>query len=206
MTQQVIPSNNSLEIPKFKVFEERFNFVKDSVLRQNLAITMQYIVYLLGQHDILTGTLKYSAAKDIIVLTGSIVEAISHYWLQELVKANTLELDTVCPPTKEYKSFRSKPILIDNENNPVYLCHMQEIAVDLCGEIKFQDVLRALKRGNLLDDTLFKELNRLRDWRNKIHLKGLTEADIKKFQKTDLSNAFETAKSLITKVEDSLEN
>jgi len=200
------PHNHSIDIPEFRIFEERFNFVRDSVLRQNLAITMQYIAYLLGQHNTLTGTLKYSVTKDIIVLTGSIVEAISHYWLQELVRNGTLNLDIVCPPTKEYRSFRPKPILIDNENNSVYLCHRKEMEIDLCGEVKFKDILGALKKGNLIDEDLFKELDRLRGWRNKIHLKGLTEADIKKFQKADLSNVFETSKKLITKAENSLGN
>ena len=78
--------------------------------------------------------------------------------------------------------------------------------IDLCGEVKFKDILGALKKGNLIDEDLFKELDRLRGWRNKIHLKGLTEADIKKFQKADLSNVFETSKKLITKAENSLGN
>jgi hypothetical protein len=194
------------KIPQFNAVEQRFDFIKDEILRQNLATTMQYIAYLIGQYPLLIGTLKYSVTKDIIVLIGSIVEAVSHYWLQKLVNNGILKQETVLPSRREYKSFKPKPILIDNENQPVYVCHIQEIAMDLNGEMKFQDVLRALKRGNMIDEALFKELDRLRGWRNKIHLKGLTAGDIKRFRKTDLSNVFETSKKLITQVERSLVN
>lgn len=194
------------KIPQFNAVEQRFDFIQDEILRQNLATTMQYVAYLIGQYPLLIGTLKYSVTKDIIVLIGSIVEAVSHYWLQKLVNNGILKQETVLPSRREYKSFKPKPILIDNENQPVYVCHIQEIAMDLNGEMKFQDVLRALRRGNMIDETLFKELDRLRGWRNKIHLKGLTAGDIKRFRKTDLSNVFKTSKVLITQVEKSLED
>lgn len=194
------------KIPQFNAVEQRFDFIKDEFLRQNLATTMQYVAYLIGQYPLLIGNLKYSVTKDIIVLIGSIVEAVSHYWLQKLVNHGVLKQETVLPSRREYKSFKPKPILIDNENQPVYVCHIQEIAIDLNGEMKFQDVLRALKRGDMIDESLFKELDRLRGWRNKIHLKGLTAGDIKRFRKTDLSNVFKTSKKLITKVEESFEN
>jgi hypothetical protein len=200
------PPTSEPKIPQFNAVEQRFDFIKDEFLRQNLATTMQYVAYLIGQYPLLIGTLKYSVTKDIIVLIGSIVEAVSHYWLQKLVNNGILKQETVLPSRREYKSFKPKPILIDNENQPVYVCHIQEIAMDLNGEMKFQDVLRALKRGNMIDESLFKELDRLRGWRNKIHLKGLTAGDIKRFRKTDLSNVFKTSKKLITQVEESLRN
>lgn len=66
-------------IVKFVTVEDlkgnRFSFIQNEILKENIAIKMQYVVFLasLEEEYELTGAVTYSVFKTIIIFTASIV-------------------------------------------------------------------------------------------------------------------------------------
>lgn len=77
-----------IEISDVAFFEERFDFIQNEVLKSNLAISMQYIAFLIKiETDIkITVAVEYSIFKNIIQYTASIIEGILNYGLEIAIK------------------------------------------------------------------------------------------------------------------------
>lgn len=193
--------NNSPTIPSISIFRNRFSFIADPVLRDNLGIALQYIAFLLTLYSdkSLSGYLRYSIAKDIIVHSASIAEAICHNWVETLVIQSTLNIDEILKPSKKYQHLTD--ILTEDSGEKIIACRLKHQSVNLNGEVKFSDLIRGLKRAGKVDNSLFGKLDRLRDWRNQIHLKGLTSDSLKIFNSRQINTAFNTVKELINIVE-----
>jgi len=63
----------------------RFSFVQNEILRENIAIKMQYIVFLVSLEEEyeLPGAVTYSTFKTVIIFTASIIEALVNYKIHE---------------------------------------------------------------------------------------------------------------------------
>jgi hypothetical protein len=199
-----MPTQNQTEnniLPEIETYINRFSFIKDSLLRNNLGISFKYVSYLLTlyEKDGISGYIRYSLAKDIIETTASIVEAISHYWIQQEITLGDIPLEKAFPVKHEYKWI--KDIVIDEDGDKIVACREISSNTNLQGEIKFIDLNRALKRSNLITNSLFKRVENLRKQRNNIHLKGLNDGIENLFKDEDLEEAFKVAKDIIEKVE-----
>jgi len=78
-------SNLSSQIPPVETLEERFLFIEDLVLRRHVALTFQYVVFLIAvidQEEIEDTTVGSTMHKSMIIHTGSIIEGCLHYCLQ----------------------------------------------------------------------------------------------------------------------------
>lgn len=65
---------------------------------------------------------------------------------------------------------------------------------------QFKTVCDAYEKGELIDEDLIKDINDLRDKRNKIHLAGLKKVE-NYYTKKDINEAFEVANKVIEEVE-----
>ncbi len=170
----------------------------------NLAISFQYVIFLITVKEEMTlpGPIFYSLYKNIILYTASIVEGSLYYLLDTLIKRGDVKAEKVLG--KE-DSFSNRQTLFKAENG-LEICgvHYRKIVKKLSKHTNFIDINRSCKRAKIIDETLFSEVEDLREKRNKIHLAGLTSVD-DYYDEVDINNAFETAKKILFHAEKLLE-
>lgn len=190
-------------VPEVQYLEERFKFIKNKTLRTNLSITFQYVIFLITLEEEITlqGPVSYSIFKNILLNTASIIEGSLHYLLDSLIRQKVVDAEKIMGSELIYSN---KKILYKAENG-VDICgiHSTKKPIKLKLNTNFIDINRACKRAKLLTDGLFKEVEELRDKRNKIHLAGLTEID-DYYDKKDIQKSFETASKVLSLVEQKL--
>ena len=90
---------NSLTIATVSDLENRFLFFENEVLRKNLAINLQYIIFLIQQeeeHD-LRGTITYSLYKNLILYTTSIIEGLLIHTYKKLLDKGDINPNVMKP-------------------------------------------------------------------------------------------------------------
>jgi len=93
-----------IEISDVVFFEERFDFIQNEILKSNLAISMQYIAFLIKiETDFkITGAVEYSIFKNIIQYTASIVEGTLNYGLETAIKKGLVQESEIMPEERSY--------------------------------------------------------------------------------------------------------
>lgn len=189
-----------LEIPDVAFFEQRFHFIKNETLKSNLAISIQYVAFLIKvETDLkITGAVEYSIFKNIIQYTASIVEGILHYGLEVAFDKGLVEEHRVMPKAE---SFSERKLLhqIDRTTKIEGVKSVKKHE-KFKKNTQFKTVCDAYKKGKLIDANLIKDINELREKRNKIHLAGLTKVE-NYYTKNDINQAFEVATEVIKEVE-----
>ncbi len=192
------------KIPTTAELTDRFLFIEDEILRENVVITFQYLIFLIAILDDLEAdntTISSSIHKDMIVYTGSIIESILHYCLKQYID-NDLIRSHEAMSTKW--DMRDHKVLYEISNTE-----------KVCGAIKYKKterltdqtnfivINRACKKAGILTNILFDKSEEVRNLRNKIHLSGLRLVD-NSYSKDDSQAVFDTAKKVIEKVEERL--
>jgi len=192
-------------IPKIEFLEERFKFIENKTLRTNLSISFQYVIFLITLEEEVTlqGPVSYSIFKNIVLNTASIIEGSLHYLLDTLIKQKQIDSEKIMSKEDIYSN---KKVLYTTDDG-IEICgvHFKKKSAKLKTNTNFIEINRACKRAKILNDELFKEVEELRDKRNKIHLAGLTNVD-DFYEKKDIQKAFDTASKILTLVEGRLEN
>lgn len=187
-------------IPEIEYLEERFSFIQNNILRTNLSISFQYVIFLITLQEKVTlqGPVSYSIFKNVILNTASIVEGALHYMLDALIKKGILKEGKIMGVEQVYSN---KKVLYKTQDS-LEICgiHLREKPVKLRSNTNFMEINRACKRAGLLEDGLFQEVEELRDKRNKIHLAGLTRVD-DFYDKHDVQNSFDVASRVLKLVE-----
>lgn len=194
-------SKPQIEIPDVVSFEERFDFIQNETLRSNLAISLQYIVFLIKTEAELqiNGAVEYSIFKNIIQYTASIVEGVLHYGLEVALKKGLVEEYKIMPPEKSYSEIK----LLYNVDAATKIVGAKAVKKHekFRKKTQFKTVCDAYKKGKLIDVDLIKDINDLREKRNKIHLAGLSKVE-NYYTKNDINVAFEVANRVIKEVEE----
>ena len=183
-----------------KHLEERFDFVNDSILKENIVINMQYIIFLRslnGEYE-LSKTTTYSVYKTIILYTASIIESLINYKLKKLIRESRIENNQIMNMEEKYIHIADLYDISSREK----VCGIRKIKKhkELVDETIFIDLNRAAKRCGLFNELLFKKSEKLRKMRNKIHLSALSNVD-DRYSQTDIDNTFEIAKDVINRIE-----
>jgi len=195
--------NNKLqiEVSDLDVFVQRFHFIKNEILKSNLAISMQYIAFLVKTEAEFetTGAVEYSIFKNIIQYTASVIEGVLHYGLEIALAKGIVEEHRIMPKAE---SFPERKLLHQIDK----LTKIEGVKCVKKHEkfkknTQFKTVCDAYKKGKLIDNELIKNINDLRDKRNKIHLAGLTKVE-NYYTKNDINEAFEVANKVIKEVEE----
>ena len=196
---------NKLEqnIPEVEYLENRFRFIENKALRTNLSISFQYIIFLitLKEEVTLQGPVSYSIFKNVILNTASIVEGALHYLLDTLTRRGDVTSELVMGTEEVYSN---KKILYEtNDGTQICGIHLKKRPLKLKANTNFIEINRACKRAGILNDELFKEVEELRNKRNKIHLAGLTKVD-DFYDKQDIQKAFDIASKDLNLIEEKL--
>ena len=183
------------KIPSVEFLEDRFVFITDTALRQNLAINFQYIIFLISSEEEkdLPGPVSYSIFKNIILYTASIVEGVLHYTLERMIKAGKIIEDEVMPISPEkWKWLDVKELYSIDKNTAV--CGGKRIRdkEKLSRNTQFITIIRAAAKAEIIDETLKISIDNLRELRNRIHLAGLSHVD-NEYGKRDIEAQFEIA-------------
>ncbi|MCK5466202.1 hypothetical protein KAI56_01740 [Candidatus Parcubacteria bacterium] len=180
--------------------KENFDFIKNDILKENIAINMQYVFFLysLEREYELPGATTYSVFKTIILYTASIVESLLNYKLKELIKEGKIESSKIMTVEDKYIHIADLHIVSPKER----ICGVKKIKKykQLTDGTTFKDLNKVAKNCDLFNERLFKKSEKLREMRNKIHLVALTEID-NKYSQSDIDNVFEIAKDIIDRIE-----
>ena len=200
MSKHRLPKINFIEIKTLS--ESRFDFVKNDILRENICITMQYVVFLnsFNKDYDLPGALSYSVFKTIIIYTASIIESLINYKLQELIRAKKVKESDLMDKLVTYQCFKKTDYkLSDHETITAGIKKITK-AKKLSDETILRDLNIAAKRAGLFDYKLFFEAEKIRKKRNNIHLTGLSDVDDRYTQK-DVNDLFRSARKIIDRIE-----
>lgn len=204
MPQQIEKSNGVVEdlMPK-QAFERRFAFIEDDTLKKNIAIAFEYIVFLIEmaskeEHKKL---IRSSLYKNMLVYTGSIVEACLAYVVCEHIKNGKLRISKVSPLI--WKEEAQGIIHALSKQRRIRYVIEHSNYEDISNSTNFIDINKACLRGNILNEREYEIAEEIRKTRNKIHVSALKNID-NSYNKADLDIFFEKAGTIITKVEKKL--
>ncbi len=191
------------DIPALDHLAGRFLFIKDEVLRENVTIAFQYIIFLISIESEITwqGSIIYSIFKDVMVYTGSVVESCLHYCVKEYFKANKLNRADVM--TYEWKIDKHISIYKIDETKEVCSLIRHKKMEDFCDQTQFKDINNIAKKAGILTDDLFKKAEKIREDRNKVHLVALGKTH-DYFTKDNVEASFKSAKEIIERIESKL--
>ena len=176
-----------------------FEYIDNLLLRKNIAIIFQYLLFLvaLDENHSLPGAISYLIYKDMIIQTASIAEAMLCYVLAKGIdkKKTSLEIMDIHDEDK-YKNFVE-----------LYEINSKEIVGGVIKTVKlidpqhmqFKQLIRAAIHSKIIDSTLETELTTIRKTRNKIHLSTLDVVD-NSYNKTTVIKTFDTVKKLKTSI------
>lgn len=178
----------------------RFKFINDETLRENIAIKMQYIVFLasMGESYELPGAVAYSVFQTIILTTASIIESLIHYKLGELVEKGECDISKLLAPIE--KIVDGAATHKKSETEKIIGVLIKTRPRSLTDDIQFIELNRAAKKCGLFTEALFDKAESLRKMRNRIHISALKEVD-DKYTKNDINRVFKDAKEIIDRIE-----
>ena len=186
-------------ISKVEDLEKRFLFVENEVLRKNLAINLQYIIFLIQEEEEndLPGTITYSIYKNLILYTTSIIEGLLIFTFKSLLEEGKIS-PKVMKSKKDYKEIKE----IYKVDTSLSIISGKQIKGNekFTRRTSFHDVIQASKKAKLMDKEILKEVDDLREKRNKIHLAGLDIVD-DYYSKREVDDVFDLAQRFIAEVE-----
>ncbi|PIR55360.1 hypothetical protein COU74_01445 [Candidatus Peregrinibacteria bacterium CG10_big_fil_rev_8_21_14_0_10_36_19] len=178
----------------------RFSFVQNEILRENIAIKMQYIVFLVSLEEEyeLPGAVTYSTFKTVIIFTASIIEALVNYKIHELIEEGKVDETKIMGKDAKLSIVKEFQKISATEE----ICGIKRTTKPkkLSERMDFQELNRAAKRSGLFTEAIFKKAEKIRETRNRIHPYGLKEVD-DKYSKDEINNIFSMASSIIERVE-----
>jgi len=179
---------------------DRFAFVQDDALKTNVATTLQYIIFLLSLSEEykMPGPVIYMIYKNIIILTGSIVESLTCHKLQEMIKAGRFKNDEIMK--MEYRYVPMKEIFPISSEEKIYACLRTKKYESLNDKTQLFTLNRAAEKSGLFTSPLYRMAQKLRDTRNRIHLAALKRVD-DQYSKSEVNAIFADAKKLIDRIE-----
>jgi len=196
-----VPKNKSI-ISTVKDLEGRFQFIKNEILKKNLAINLQYIVFLIQQEEEneLPGTITYSIYKNLILYTTSIIEGLLIHTFKYLLEKGEISTKSM-KPSRDYKDM--KEVYKVDPTTFIVAGTLKKGNEKFTRRTSFHDVIKASKKAKIVDSDLLDEIDELRMKRNKIHLAGLDIVD-DYYSKAEVDNVFDLAQRVTTEVENLL--
>jgi hypothetical protein len=160
-------------IPDAPTLENRFSFIDSENTRQNLAFCLQYVTFLTVVSSLYRekhqGPISLSINRDLIVHTGSIIEACLHHAITKLIRTGRadegkLDAKWVTKAKGVVHSFSKADQIVwqRQERVPqVYFTNPMS-----------KDINKAAFKLGILDQTQFEMAEDIREARNNIHFIG----------------------------------
>lgn len=188
-------------VPSVEELSERFIFIEDEIIRSNVALSFQYIIFLISLVDELHAehtSISSSMYKDMIVHTGTIIEACLHYSLRKFIDAGIIKSSEVMPEIK--KDVLVKLIYQLDDGQQIRLIKKQVSSEKLKVTTTFKVINDATKKADILDPDLYKKIEYVRELRNNIHVSGLSAID-DGYDKKITDKVFDIASEVILRIE-----
>lgn len=181
-------------IPNINAISKGFEFIEDLVLRENIAIVLQYLIFLIDieKNHTLPGAVNYLIYKDMIIHTASITEALLCYGLTKGVEKNMTTLEILGITQDKYKNFKQIYKTSIGEEIGAIIKIKEYITPD---EMQFNDLIPAALHANLVDEPLSKELIIIRKQRNRVHLSSFSKVD-NGYKMSEVEQMFKTVNKL----------
>ncbi|MFC1608756.1 hypothetical protein ACFL2R_01080 [Patescibacteria group bacterium] len=192
------------KIPPVNELINRFDFIENEILQENIATSFQYVIFLIAvieEEGAENSTISSSIYKNIILYTGAIVEGCVHYALRKFIDEGVVRSADVMNKDWAYKDEKKLYKISEEERVIGVISHLK--VNKLTDKTNFILVNRACKRAGILDRKLFEKVEELREKRNKIHLVGLRNVD-NRYVKRDAQKFFDIAREVIEVVEEKL--
>lgn len=204
-----------------EILEDRFSFIKDPVLRQNIILYAKYMLmlYSLGEEYALPSEEKYTNNKIIIVIVSQIVEAVIHYYVKTSLKKGSIQ--EICLG-EEWKALPgSKRMELGTAMNGMIAQSLsknsaewsaisslkvttqieQKQTKDFQVNIQFRDLINILSRAKT-DKRIIETCRSLQRKRNKIHIGGLETVDAI-YKDEEVNKSFDDLAFIINHIRDS---
>lgn len=173
-------------------YESRFSYIEDDNLRKHMWDAMEFISELLSISNKFPEDNKNYYYKTCILYTASLIESHIHYcvlkiWITEYKNS-----------TYTYSNIRELHSCDDWFK--IMLWKREREMVSINWNIDFNLLNSIASKNNIYDDTLKRKIDKVRKWRNQIHLMKLEDID-RKYSKNQLNDAFDIARDLFKVVE-----
>jgi len=170
-----------------------FPFISDSILRINLDLSFEHIIDLLSLSESETykdeEVLVSSLRKTIIIHTASIIEALLLWRLKKECKVKKIEL------VDEWKYFDIRVIHTLNSSEEV-VAGKRKKKVKEMNKLDFVRITDLCHHHKIIEnDILRDDIDKIRLFRNRLHIGGLAEIE-KKYSKKDLEFSFGVARKV----------
>lgn len=172
-----------------------FPFIDDSILRKNLDITFDHIIELISFLEKPVEKDEYSIVKissfrkTIIIYTVSIIEAFLLWKLKKIIKSDKIKLKE----NWEYKDIKKIHTLKNDPLKEIVWCKRKNQEKNI-SKLNLVEVNRLCGKYKIIKKDIFKEVEKVRALRNKLHIGGLRELRI--YTKDDLEFVFSVAKKI----------
>ena len=189
-------------MPK-EAFERRFSFIDSDTLKKNIAITFEYIIFLIetASKEDHKPLIRSSLYKDATVYTGTVVEACLGYVLKKYLLKHPKQKIKILQ--KEWKIKEQGVIHEFSKKKRIRYVIEHQGNVDIGNSPMFAVVSRACLRAKILSKKEFALAEEIMKARNKIHVTALKEID-NAYNKEILDAIFNKANKIIKKVEKKL--
>lgn len=180
-------------------YEWGFSFIEDRPLRDHLGDALKCAVELTVIAEKYPPLIRSTFYKTSIIHLASIIEALLHYCAVKIIG-----------DVYEYSEWTYRNIKtlyeIEKDNSPnieIIAGERYKKVYKLSGYIDFKVLNKLCLEKSIIDEELYKEVEKIRDLRNKIHLFGLKSID-RKFRKRDVESTSEIALSVLKTAESKL--
>ena len=186
-------------IPAQDFLKKRFDWIDNEILKDNLAIAFQYIIFLILLEETvgLPGAISYSIYKDIILYTAAIVESCIHHCVGICLREGKIKSTDIMP--WEWKMEPPKLLYKINEDRRVVGATAYKSHEKFNRNTRFLILNRAALQAEILNKGLFDKSENLRMKRNKIHLAGLKKVD-DYYEKSDLDKVFSDTSEILERL------
>lgn len=183
--------------------EKRFSFIDNAVLRQNVTVCFQYIIFLTVAQEKYKGggSIELSLYRDMVVHTASIIESCLHYAITELIRLDRYDAAHL---EGEWEFREAKDIYTVSPTEKIVWGKRIKEAKVLKDKPMSKDINSAARRMNLLDDDLHEKAENLREMRNNIHIIGPNK-EIVYPSKADITQIYEDSSLILSRIETTLE-
>lgn len=180
--------------------QHRFPFVKNEILKENISMKMQNIIFLMSLEEKyeLPGAVAYSTLKTIVVFMASIIESLINYKLHDLIQSGRVDEDEIVGKEERYPECKELYKISDTDR----ICGVRKVIKPkkLSNSTDFIELNRIAKRCGLFTEKLFQDAEKIRIARNRIHPYGLAEVD-DQYSENYIDRLFIMAKEIIDRVE-----
>ncbi len=196
-------SNSIAFLPDQDKIKNRFGFIDDSILLENVVITYRYIIFLINLdiHPDLPPAIQYSVRKDMIVNIATIVESCTYFVVRKYLETGKFQEKDVMPFVwKEEKC--SVLGLIDTDKEACGIVRRKKYQ-NFDEHTTFNITNDICKNQGIFPEPIWVCADNLRRARNKIHLAGLGCVD-DVYTKDQVDECMAMASRVIKRIEKKL--